>query len=284
MRGANFPPVFTIPARMMFGIFKPRKTRPGWELSGVIESVGSDVKNFKAGDEVIATTTGLSGGSYADYIAVPEDRKTGILIKKAANVSHGEAAASQVGGLTALYFLRKAYIRNGDKVLIYGASGSLGTFAIQLANNLGAEVTAVCSTENVELVKSLGADHVIDYKKEDYAEMNQKWDVIFDTVGKAKFGKAIKSLAEDGVYLMAAYGFKDILGMILYGITGRKKVIGGMATEKNEDAEFLAGLMNEGKLKSVIDKTWPLEEIVEAHRYVDTGRKRGNVSITINNE
>ena len=262
VRSFDIPFPFNIPFRFYLGLFKPKQPVLGMELAGEIESVGKDVKKFKAGDKVFATT-GFKFGAYAEYICMAEHSdktKNGLVTFIPKNMSYEEAAAGiTTGGLTALAGLKKAKISKGSKVLVYGASGSVGTYAVQLAKNFGAEVTGVCSTANIETVKSLGADNVIDYSKEELTKYGKDYDFVYDTVYKLPKSKGKKLLTENGVYLQAGAGEKI----------------------KPEDLEFLKSLVEEGKLKAIIDRTYPLEEIVEAHRYVGKGHKKGHVVITV---
>jgi len=267
---------FWLPGRIMYGFTKPRKEIPGNELSGEIESVGKDVKRFKKGDQVFGISWGTTfQGTTAEYKCLPED---GMIAIRPANMTDEEAAALPVGGLTALHFLRKGNIQSGQKVLIYGASGSVGTFAVQLAKYFGAEITGVCSTTNIEMVRSLGADIVIDYTKEDFTRNGQTYDVIFDAVSKTSFSRCKNSLKQRGRYLTTDW---PLLQALWTSMAGGKKVIFGMAGQNPEDLNFLKELVEEGKIRSVIDKRYPLEQTADAHRYVDKGHKKGNVVITI---
>lgn len=277
IRSFNVPLSFWIPARMALGIRKPKKAVLGSVFAGEIESVGKEVKLLKKGDQVFAFT-GHSFGTYAQYICLSENACLAI---KPNNLSYEEAASVPFGGLTALHFLDKANIKKGQKVLIYGASGSIGTSAVQIAKSFGAEVTGVCSTSNLDLVKLLGADKVIDYTKEDFTKRDQTYDAIFDTVGKSSFSGCIRSLNKDGCYLHAVATPAMSARMLWTSMTSSKKLIGGTLTSKAENLIYLKDLVEAGELKPVIDRFYSLEEIVEAHRYVDKGHKKGNVVITV---
>jgi NADPH:quinone reductase-like Zn-dependent oxidoreductase len=255
--GGRFPSLRWFAVRILFGFRKPRNPVLGHEFSGEIESVGQDVTKFSKGDQVFGSS-GYSGtsGTYTDFMVMPED---GLIALKPENLTFEEAAAVPVGGMTSLHHMRKGNIQPGHKVLIYGASGSVGTYAVQLTKYFGAEVTGVCSTMNLELVKSLGADKVIDYTKEDFTERGETWDLIFDAVDKLSSSRRKKALSSNGRFI-------SVMGTI---------------SEKIEELIFLAKLCNDGTIKPAIDRRYPLEQIVKAHRYVDKGHKKGNVVITV---
>jgi NADPH:quinone reductase-like Zn-dependent oxidoreductase len=278
IRSAKFPPLFWLPMRLMMGFRGPRKRILGMEFAGEIETVGRDVKIFKIGDQVFGSSYPKLG-AHAEYISLPEEV---VLATKPVNATYEEAAAVFFGGHTALHFLRKGNIREGQNVLIYGASGAIGTAAVQLARYFGAEVTGVCSTANLELVRSLGADKVIDYTEEDFTKSGDTYDIIFDTVGMSPFSGSVRSLKEKGSYLRAVHmELSSMVHGLWTGLTSSKKVIGGEAGEKTEDLIFLRELIEAGKLKPVIDRTYPLEQIAEAHGYVEKGHKKGNVVINV---
>lgn len=265
-------------ARIGFGYSKPKKQILGSELSGEIESVGGDVTRFKKGDQVFGFV-GDSFGANAEYLCMPQD---GVLAIKPANMSYEQAAAVPFNAVTALVFVRdKGKIQSGEKVLINGASGGIGQFAVQLAKYYEAEVTGVCSTGKTAFVKSLGADYVIDYTREDFTKNGETYDLIFDTARVTSYSKYRSSLKPNGRYLLAVFGMREVGQMLWTSMTGSRKVICAMAPTRREDLDFLTELIEAGKLEAVIDRTYPLEQIVEAHRYVEAGRKKGNVIITV---
>jgi len=267
-----------LPMRLYFGLIRPTRVQIlGQQLAGEIESVGKEVTLFKAGDLVFSPTT-MSFGAYAEYICLPSTHAMAI---KPTNMSFEQAAAVPVGGLNALHFLKKANIQHGEKVLIYGTSGSIGAYAVQLARVFGAEVSGVCSTEKIALVKSLGANNVIDYTTEDFSKSGERYDVIFDTIGKSPFSGSVKSLKKNGRYLLANPTVTQMVRGLWVSMTSSKKVMFEFADYRAEDLNFLKGLIEAGKIKTVIDRCYPLEQVAEAHHYVEQGHKKGNVIITM---
>ena len=262
VRSFNVPKAHWLPMRLFLGLTKPKRKILGMEAAGIVESVGKAVKDFKKGDEVFSLN-GFEFGAYAEYstvLAINGDEKKGMVALKPSNISFEQAAAVPAGALTALGHMQKFNIQKGKKILIYGASGSVGTFAVQIAKYYGAEVTGVCSTSNLELVKSIGADRVIDYTKEDFTKNDELYDIVFDAVHKISKSQCKKILKEDGIFRSSHANIKQ---------------------PKEEGLIFLKELIENNKLKPVIDKTYSMEQIVEAHRYVDKGHKKGNVVITV---
>jgi NADPH:quinone reductase-like Zn-dependent oxidoreductase len=277
IRGFRVPLSFWIPARLALGLRKPKTAILGSVFSGEIEAVGTEIKLFKKGDQVFAFT-GHDFGAYAEYRCMSENECLAI---KPTNLTFEEATAIPWGGLTALHFLRKGNILKGQKVLIYGASGSVGTSAVQLAKYFGAEVIGICSTSNLDLVKSLGADEVIDYTKEDFTKKGKTYDVIFDTVGKTSISDCVRTLKKGGVYLHAVSTPAVSVRMKWASIRNSKKLIGGTFSPKAENLIYLKELVETGNLKPVIDRRYSFEQIIAAHRYVDKGHKKGNVVIIL---
>ncbi|MEM8928141.1 MAG: NAD(P)-dependent alcohol dehydrogenase [Bacteroidota bacterium] len=257
LRGSDFPPLFWLPARLIFGLFRPKKQILGHELSGTVEAIGSKVTQFKVGDTVLGTTTMLRSGSHAEYVCLPESWKQGVVIHKPKKLSFKEAAALPVGGMAALFLLKKTGLKKGMNVLIYGASGSVGSYALQIAKAHGATVTTVSSGANFDMLQSLGADAMIDYKKEDYTATGYTYDLVFDAVGKTSKSQAKKVLNPNGTFVS----------------------ITSITAEKTEQLQEVVDLTVAGKIKPFIDKEFSLDDIVYAHRYVETGRKRGNIII-----
>lgn len=273
----NMPFLFWFFAKLYFGFRRPRITILGSEFAGRVESVGKNVTLFKPGDQVFGYS-GQSMGAYAEYICISE---TGVVAEKPTNMTYEEAAAVPYGATMALNLLRKVNVRSGQKVLIIGASGGIGSAGVQIAKYLGAEVTGVCSTGKIEYVKSLGADKVIDYTKEDFTRNGETYDLIFDILGKCSYSACKGTLKQNGRYLLASFKTKQLSQMLWTSFFSRKKVICALAQEKPEDLIFVKVLIEKGKIKTVIDKSFPLEQAAEAHRYVESGQKKGEVIITI---
>ncbi|MCP4762830.1 MAG: NAD(P)-dependent alcohol dehydrogenase [archaeon] len=279
LRSLKFSRALSFLMRLGFGYKEPTKQYSilGQEVAGVIEEIGKEVKLFKKGDPIFAVTK-EGFGAYAEYVCLPED---GGLTIKPKNMTYEEAATVPLGGFNALFFLRKGNIQGGQNVLINGAGGSIGTAGVQLAKSFGAEVTAVDSAKKLDMLQSIGADHVIDYTQEDYTKNGVTYDVIFDVVGKESFSKIKGSLKKKGIYISANPRLLLFLRGLLVRVTSRKKIITGVANEKVEDLIFLKDLIEAGKIKAVIDRKYSLEQTVEAHKYVETGQKKGNVVITV---
>jgi NADPH:quinone reductase-like Zn-dependent oxidoreductase len=274
----NMPALLFLPARMSFGWNKPKINILGSELAGKVEAVGQAVSKFKPGDEVFAYI-GMNMGANAEYICLPE---SGTIALKPANLTFDEAATLPYGAIMAVSLLQKANLKPGQKVLINGASGGIGAMAVQLAKYYGAEVTGVCGAPRLEYVKSLGADKVIDYTKEEFTQNGETYDLIFDILGRSSFSRCKGSLKPNGIYLLASFKSQALFQMLWTSLTGSKqKVICAMADEKTENLVFIKELVEAVKVKTLIDKRFPLEQTDEAHRYVEQGRKQGNVVITL---
>jgi len=284
LRRLKLPLMLSFPMRLYVGVMKPKRiTILGQELAGEVVEVGKDVTVFKKGDQVFGTT-GFSFGAYAEYICLSGEpnEMQGALAIKPVNMSYEEAAAVPTAGFEALHFLREADIQRGQKVLVFGAGGSIGTFSVQLAKHFGAMVTAVDHTNKLEMLHSIGADHLIDYTQQDFTENGETYDVIIDVVGKKFFSRRLKSLEQNGRYFLANADFSHVIRGLWSSMTSGKKVIIGASSQTREDLLFLKELIEAGKLKTVIDRRYPLEQLPEAHRYVETGQKMGNVVITVN--
>ncbi len=283
MRSLNLPFIFSLPLRIWIGPIKPREnTIPGTELAGEIEAVGVDIRSLKVGDQVFGSA-GMGFGANAEYICLPEEpgeMEGGVAIKPA-NMTFEEAATVPFGGRDALHFLRIGDIQSGQKMLINGAGGSIGTFAVQLAKLMGAEVTAVDSTEKLDMLTSIGADHVIDYTKEDFTQNGVVYDVIFDVVGTISLSRSERSITQNGTYLLANPMWGQMLGGPWKRMTSSKNVVTQTASGTKADLVYLRELIEAGKITTVIDRSYPLEQIVDAHRYVESGAKKGNVVITV---
>jgi NADPH:quinone reductase-like Zn-dependent oxidoreductase len=277
MRSFDVPPIFWLPARLTIGLTKPKQPIFGFELAGDVEAVGKAVTRFKPGDAVFGSAFGANFGAHAEYKCLPEN---GLVAFKPHTLTYEEAAAVPTGGLTALDYLRRAQIRSGQRVLVYGASGSVGTYAVQLAKYFGAHVTGVCSTRNVDMVRSLGADEVIDYTQSDFTKNGQTYDIIFDAVGKLTFPHCQNSLTKNGYYLHTVLPVGGLIAPWYKMRTGKHLISGNIST-RTEDLVFLKELAESGQIKPVMDRCYPFTQIAEAHRYIDTGRKKGNVAISL---
>jgi NADPH:quinone reductase-like Zn-dependent oxidoreductase len=270
------PALFWVLSRLTFGISKPRKTILGSEFSGEVEAIGSAVTRFKVGDQVFGYP-GPNFGAYAEYLCMAE---TATVTLKPSNLTHEEAAAVPYGTLTALGLLKKVNLQPGQKVLINGASGGIGSAAVQLAKIYGAEVTGVCSTPRLELVKALGADHVIDYTHEDFTRNGETYDLIFDILGKSSYSRCKNSLTPHGRYLLASFKMKQVFQMLWTSITGGRRVICALSLDNQANLVHIKALVEAGQIKSIIDRCYPLEQAAEAHRYIEAGQKTGHVILT----
>lgn len=273
----NMPMAIWAMARLAFGLNTPKKHILGSQFAGDVAEVGSDVTRYKRGDAVFGYR-GPSMGTHADYVCIAED---GFVAPKPVNMTYEEASSLPYGGLTALNLLRKANLQPGQKVLILGASGSIGSAALQLARHAGAQVTAVCSTTGLDYVKALGAEHTIDYTKQDFTRNGESYDLIFDVLGKGSFAEIQRSLTPTGMYLLASFKMKQVFQMLRTSRSGGKKVVCAMSSEKPTDMLELKALAEAGVLKSIIDTCLPLEQAAEAHRMIETGHKKGSVILTV---
>ncbi len=272
--------LFWLPLRLYFGLFKPKRPILGLELAGEIDSIGKNVENFKVGDKVFCGT-GMGMGAYAEYASIRDSNPMAI---KSDKVSFEEAATLPTGGTNALHYIRLANLKSGQKILINGAAGCFGTYAVQLASNLGAEVTAVDSTKKLDKLLPIGAKHVIDYTQEDYTKNGERYDVIFDIVGEGSVSRAMKSLTKDGRYILATPWVLQVLQGLWSSMISKKKFIFSLAKEGSEDLVYLNELIDDGKLVPVVDKSYPLEKMADAHKYVEKGEKIGHVVIKVSNE
>jgi len=280
LRGLKFSFGLRLLFRLLMGVTKPRRKVLGQELAGEVEAVGKDVHLFRKGDQVFGTT-GLGFGAYAEYICLPEKSRGRALAIKPANMTYEGAAAVPTGGLEAVHFLSKAGSLSGRRVLINGADGGIGTFAVQLAKYYGAEVTGVDRTEKLEMLRSIGADRVIDYTREDFTKNGETYDVIFDVAGTTSFRESVAALSENGRYLLGNPTLSTMLRGRWTGLRGGKRVISGASGQRTEDLVLLRRLIEAGRIRSVIDRRFPLERIPEAHRYVESGLVRGKVVVTL---
>jgi NADPH:quinone reductase-like Zn-dependent oxidoreductase len=274
LRSARVPRGFAVLMRLGFGIRGPRKPILGWELSGEVVAVGRSVSRFAPGDKVFAARLGC----HAEYVAVPED----VAAPMPRNLTFEDAAALTFGGLTSLFYLRdKARIQPGERVLINGASGAVGSAAVQLAKHFGADVTAVCSAANEQLVRSLGADRVVDYTREDFTQSRENYDIILDTVGNCSFSRCKPVLAPDGRLLLVVASLGQLIGALLWSSRAGRRVLSGVNSVRPADLQFLKTLAESGAFRPLIDRTYEFARIVDAHAYVDTGRKKGNVVLAL---
>ena len=280
LRRFDFAPWIWLPMRLAFGIRRPRRRVLGQDLAGDVEAVGRKVRSLRKGDRVFAAT-GIPLGAYAEYICLREGPQTGAIATMPANLGYEEAAAVPYGGGEALQFLRKADVRSGQRVLVNGAGGSFGTFAVQLAKVLGAHVTAVDSAPKLEMLRALGADRVIDFAQEDFTDGSETWDVIFDVVRGTPSGRMVRLLNEDGWLLLANPGFLQIVRAKWAARGSNKRVSFAAPSGTGEDLAYLGSLVEEGKLHAVIDRRFPLEQMAVAHRYAETGQKLGNIVVTV---
>ncbi|MGK7379164.1 NAD(P)-dependent alcohol dehydrogenase [Planococcus sp. 1R117A] len=275
IRSFKFPVLLWVPLRLFFGVRKPRLDVLGQEFAGEVEFAGDAQTLFKKGDRVFGAT-GLKLGAYADFLCLPGSN---AIARIPEGLSFEEAATIPTGGMNALFFLRKARIQAGQKVLIIGAGGSIGTMAVQLAKNSGAEVTAIDSKEKLDMLLSIGTDNVIDYRQEDFTANSETYDVIFDVAGKSPFSKTVNSLKPKGIYLMGNPSLSQMFRRLLPTKKGDRKIIAGAASYKAEDLRYLSKLLAEGRIKPVVDQVFPLEQLRQAHHYVESGAKKGNVVI-----
>jgi 2-desacetyl-2-hydroxyethyl bacteriochlorophyllide A dehydrogenase len=283
MRRLQIPLGLSFPIRMYAGFLKPKRISIlGQELAGEIEEVGKNVTSFQVGDQVFGTT-GFGFGAYAEYICLPGEPgdAEGVLSAKPVNLTFEEAAAIPTAGLEALHYLREGKAQPGKKVLIIGGGGSIGTFSIQLAKHFGADVTGVDNTEKLELMRSLGTDQVIDYTKTDYTNSGETYDLIIDMVGRKSVSRRLKLLKQDGIYFLAYARILDVVLSIWTSLTSSKKLIISSSKQNKEDLNILKGLIDSGELRSIIDRSFPLDQVAEAHRFVESGLKKGNVAISI---
>ncbi|MDO8847669.1 MAG: NAD(P)-dependent alcohol dehydrogenase [Coriobacteriia bacterium] len=280
LRRFDFAPWIWLPMRLAFGIIRPRQPVLGQELAGDIESVGKDVTSLERGERVFAAT-GVGLGAYAEYVCLRENPQTGALSSMPINLSYEEAAAVPYGGGEALAFLRKADVRHGQRVLVNGAGGSFGTFAVQLAKILGAHVTAVDAAPKLKMLRAIGADCVIDYAQNDFTDSTETYDVIFDVVRNTPSGRMVMSLNENGCLLMANPGFMQFVRAKWAARRSTKRVSFAPSTDTSGDLAHLRGLIEAGKLRPVIDRRFPLEQMAEAHRYAETQEKLGNIVVTV---